>query len=1534
MATDSKNYVDYLQVDESYYPIINTSTIEEAEKNDPDFWMLTYPHERFLEMLKGVSQSLRRVQGETKSLWIEGAYGSGKSHCAYALQRILQAAPEKLEAYGRRYADEFREEPNLLADIAASKAEKRVVTAYRYGSADVETDAKFFYELQQTVVQTLKAEGIDCELGSLRNTVVSWLSVSHNKAWLDAVLASSDYFASRMTADAIVAKLKGAAGEGEINSLMNGIFQIAEDNGLNAFQLTITDLCEWLRDVVTKNNIQLVFIWDEFTEFFNGRNSFTSFQTLSELCGSIPFYFVAVTHNVASYFNDAKSWKKINDRFTRVEIELPENVALQLIGHALPPRADRAEEWRHIASDLNDDLKESREAVEDATKIKEESVMKKIMPIHPMAALVLKHLSSMFRSNQRSMFDFIKTADSEAHAFQHFINNHSPFGRGKARLLTVDYLWNFFYERGSKDLEEKIKSILDRYNDLRPNLANDKEERVLKTTLILQALAAGANEGRELLYPTIANLKLTFEGIGELEGDSCANIVKSLANQGILIERPLGRLKVYNVETAVSGDSGFRKIEKRIRENVNTDDLIAAGSFEDVLDLTDALALRFGIGSQKKAHVVCEKNFRSTLASLADKQEPFNAIVGVAFNADEGQRLRQELADASAAPAYNNIVFIDATAVTMKPELVEQYVTNLSWADFYQQSGDRDAARKYVTFAKKAVTEWKSTIQRDVFVVLNRGTEEQINGYQGVKEYLRKHVLSKYRYAFEFAGVLTEAMLGSKTLHASAMAGITKQTSGSVGSLETRVFANKTWPAANYWKETPEENISKVKIGLESFAETKFNENGRVAVKELWEYLVSAFGFTKSNLYAFLFGFLVRDYLEASYRFMKDGTDPTPQALTADLLAASIESAISSTPKAARSKDKGFPDALIVRQTPQEKAACNLAQVVFEEHATVGNDIVEAFRNFVSKRGYPIEFVLDSLAPTQRPFVELFVAVAEEQDDNRRAELVEELGTKALATPGKIDSQLAANLSEEAFVKGAESFLQHWNDGALYNAAEEIGASTLYDVKEALDKDVNAVFNPARWGRILEELQQEYAFVSITNVLLKSSDSSKTQAILSWQNKIQTTFVSYEHLPASLVNVGRFLQRLSGRTEESAAGVVVEESVVQTLAEHGAELLNYLQPDLALFRELYSDCYDPELSEDDLNKLVQRLPDGMFESAQRRCEEIVRRNADDILKDRLKNRVVNLWKEKTGTLTPREWSDQARVPVQCMLDAREQEKGLKALNTLNAIATSASDDLDAALDFFSRTSLFSVLDDEDEQSERFNDCFLKTRPTVTVEEAQDALYHRQPDVMSWYDNFRKTDEILDELVNQKYDAVRTDLSAKWRDKTGTANPRDWSNRFSTPIQCMANPYEKETLDVVFKTLNAPQQAKNEQLDEVSAWFETQEAADLFARLADAGERDRRFSETFLTGQLRLLSHDDAADELQAYWANVWDWFSHISDAHKRLDKLTERVYKTRKDDVIHKIDEMSDAKLRSYLKRMLENNPKIGIEILLDGSDD
>ena len=49
--------------------------------------------------------------------------------------------------------------------------------------------------------------------------------------------------------------------------------------------------------------------------------------------------------------------------------------------------------------------------------------------------------------------------------------------------------------------------------------------------------------------------------------------------------------------------------------------------------------------------------------------------------------------------------------------------------------------------------------------------------------------------------------------------------------------------------------------------------------------------------------------------------------------------------------------------------------------------------------------------------------------------------------------------------------------------------------------------------------------------------------------------------------------------------------------------------------------------------------------------------------------------------------------------------------------------------------------------------------------------------------------------------LKTQLFRLWYDKTGTKNPRDWSNRYRTPILCCVSEAEFEKAKKVFDPLN-------------------------------------------------------------------------------------------------------------------------------------
>ena len=252
------------------------------------------------------------------------------------------------------------------------------------------------------------------------------------------------------------------------------------------------------------------------------------------------FYFVVVTHEPQQIYvadNDRGTQSKVSDRFISIPIVLLDNIAFDLIGHAFNVKSAAKPQWDILADDLNDRVKNSRSKVMGVAKIDNPQVMKDIMPLHPMAALLLKNIASAFKSNQRSMFDFIKSSNTDdVKAFQWFIENTGPFDDHP--LLTVDMLWNFFYEKGRDNLTSDIRLILDTFPQ-QQNLRDD-EKAVLKAILIMQAIDQRLGGTIDLLKATDQNLSYVFEGISDLEGTRSASLAKGLKDKGILVSNPIG----------------------------------------------------------------------------------------------------------------------------------------------------------------------------------------------------------------------------------------------------------------------------------------------------------------------------------------------------------------------------------------------------------------------------------------------------------------------------------------------------------------------------------------------------------------------------------------------------------------------------------------------------------------------------------------------------------------------------------------------------------------------------------------------------------------------------------------------------------------------------------------------------------------------------------------------------------------------------------------------------------------------------------
>ena len=151
MATDYMKYCEYFDIDEDYFPCIDESAINSGAK-----WDTTYPHETFITLLK-TTEAMLGVS-TNRSIWIHGAYGTGKSQCAFALKKILEVPEEDVRTYWEKY-EPLKKEPALLEKFIGHK-NQGIVTAYRYASGSITTPQQLFLAVQESIKNALNASDV------------------------------------------------------------------------------------------------------------------------------------------------------------------------------------------------------------------------------------------------------------------------------------------------------------------------------------------------------------------------------------------------------------------------------------------------------------------------------------------------------------------------------------------------------------------------------------------------------------------------------------------------------------------------------------------------------------------------------------------------------------------------------------------------------------------------------------------------------------------------------------------------------------------------------------------------------------------------------------------------------------------------------------------------------------------------------------------------------------------------------------------------------------------------------------------------------------------------------------------------------------------------------------------------------------------------------------------------------------------------------------------------------------------------------
>lgn len=1349
-------YKDYFDIDPDYFPAVNPDVI----KSNPELWKKFYPHETFIKLIKDIVSVLNRQQKQ--NIWVEGAYGTGKSHAVLTLKHLLDSTEQET----KEYFETFNLDQDLLKKFLYVKSEGKIITVHRYASSSIKGDNDLFIAIQESIEQALRDAGIDnAAHGAMKDAVVKYLSDEYNKQYFNGLVTGP--YASLFggsDADKIIKDLQEYT-EDALRELMRKIFKVANERQIRAFTLDDKGLCEWIRETIRQNKLNaIVFIWDEFTEYFqNNMTALTGFQTMLELSETEHFCFIPVTHKSEALFSAQDTMKnKILGRFVRPRcvIELPENMAFQLMGAAMQKNSDPViyQEWtEEILPDLCDRTVNSRVIVGKQTKLNDEQ-MRGILPIHPYAASLLKHISTSFDSNQRSMFDFIKNdRGDDTHAFQWFIKNCGPLDDNP--LLTIDMLWNFFYDMGKESLALSIRQILDNYPRLsRANLLED-EKRVLKAVLLFQAISFEVRDSVDLFLANEKNLNSAFEG-SDLEGKA-SHIAEKLVRDKILYKKIVGKNDVYSV---LIGEMSEDQIEKHKKKYLTktTSSLITDGALDEAIELPAALKLRY-----KLVYAGITDFEQTTKKCMNEAERDGKHLYGVVtFAKDSSERLA--LSQKKTTKLNENpdtpVIFIDCSKTLLGEEQFAEWVEFKAKAD-YHSGKDKDQSTQNSNYANDVLKNWRKNIKDGEFVYYSK---VRLNGETLATEDALMDELCAYNRKIFTNGLECYNVIANMwTLNAArqgAECGLKEEIAGTFRSsnpnTKLEVALNGAWKVQDYWTSSPSLNISAIKARLEELMRTKLRRDGRISIRTIFETLSEApYGFMPCNLSAFILGFLLKEYCGGKYTW---SDDTTSDELTVDKMKEMIHEILQQE----KTPNPRYRDKYIVTMPQEVKAFIDITSKAFgisKSQCTSVEAARERVRAKMRELSFPIwtlDYIIegesiDTDVEVVKRLVELYGFLAnnvKEETDMSENDIAIEIGKISLKNASAI-SDLEKLFTAEKCQIGIKAFLDVYKDGELIKLANAVNDGNQYinvlRSKFAVDA-ANWVWRKGTAEAVIDSVILEYQIIEESNKCVGTSKSYK-DALRAWSGKANNMRLSFSAIKNDVDDLDVLLGYIYEICTTDQLQEQHKQAFLDSMKIFGAKFVDfYNNRQNDVFKKV-CDFELTGLSDADKDKVYGAMPMGCFTKDKVGYSNLVAQMVEEQKKGLNSMKLRNIWREKTNTSSPYQWSEQFSMPIFAMLAEQEVTVCRKIFATINSNKADAKDISDA-ITYLENAKFFDFLSDASQRDKMFVKNIIRDNAVMlsNIAEVKDYLRSHVTDVPYYWFGSPSVQSTLNKMAEAKY----------------------------------------------------------------------------------------------------------------------------------------------------------------------------------------
>lgn len=523
------------------------STFNMTEEKE-NYWKQFITNEKFESNLKEIVNAFTSQTGDQhKSIWVQGTYGTGKSHSTSVIKHLLSDDLSDIEDYIEKLAN-----PQLKGMLKNFRKNERVFPVVLKGTYSIVDTEELKYTIQRAVMQQLDEAGIAVTVKSDFQAVIEMLNDKKFTSFWQSMLSDElDRYAS--TTD----ELKELLENGDVEVLKEINIALKKSNMIKA----TPDIKQWLTEVMNELRKKeaadyLVIFWDEFTsllEISERRSILNCMQDIAELSKAprkddkdkyIGVYLFLITHKSMEATDSYKELKEdektmAKARFLGLKYDMQDITTYHILSNAL--KISNSQEYDALVQERIELQSEVAEALKEIVAPMEKSaqtqnIIKHLYPFHPYTAYLATFVSRAIGSAERSIFEFL---NDDKRGFKFFIQNDTD----EVKYLTADKVWDFFVEAFSEDRTNNFDAIINKYSMYSSKLedAENPELSVFKVILLLNLLNRvtqmdGGDQEKSLVNPSKKNILHVLSGAWSNEAIN--NALNAIDEKQIVLKGP------------------------------------------------------------------------------------------------------------------------------------------------------------------------------------------------------------------------------------------------------------------------------------------------------------------------------------------------------------------------------------------------------------------------------------------------------------------------------------------------------------------------------------------------------------------------------------------------------------------------------------------------------------------------------------------------------------------------------------------------------------------------------------------------------------------------------------------------------------------------------------------------------------------------------------------------------------------------------------------------------------------------------------